>query len=73
MTRVVIKRTEESLQDACDSCPVNAFKKNGNEFVINPELCIDCGVCETIVEDDVIVESSEADESDIMYNEEHSK
>jgi len=33
-------------QDCVDVCPVDAFRKGRNMLVIDPDACIDCGVCE---------------------------
>lgn len=32
--------------DCVDSCPVDCFHEGENMLVINPDECIDCGVCE---------------------------
>ena len=32
--------------DCVDVCPVDCFHEGENMLVINPETCIDCGVCE---------------------------
>ncbi len=71
MPRVVVLRDNSKLQEAAESCPVSAFKNNGNgEYIIDPNVCIDCGVCQSITDEGVIVEDSEANEEDINYNEE---
>jgi ferredoxin len=70
MARVIIKRTDGGLQVACDSCPVGCIKNVGNEFVIDQDSCIDCGVCQSLVDEGVIVEDSDASEQDILYNKE---
>jgi len=33
-------------QDCVEVCPVDCFYEGENFLVINPEECIDCGVCE---------------------------
>jgi ferredoxin len=47
MTYVV---TEECIRckymDCVEVCPVDCFYEGENMLVINPEECIDCGVCE---------------------------
>ena len=47
MTYVV---TEECIKckytDCVEVCPVDCFYEGKNMLVINPEECIDCGVCE---------------------------
>lgn len=32
--------------DCVKVCPVDCFHEGENMLVINPEICIDCGVCE---------------------------
>ena len=32
--------------DCCEVCPVDCFYEGDNMLVINPDECIDCGVCE---------------------------
>jgi len=32
--------------DCVEVCPVNCFYEGDNMLVINPEECIDCGICE---------------------------
>ncbi len=34
-------------QDCVEVCPVEAFYEGENMLVISPEICIDCGVCES--------------------------
>ena len=70
MPRVVVERKDSNLEEAAESCPVGAFKKCANgDYVINPNVCVDCGVCQSVVGVGVILEDSEATEDDIQYNE----
>lgn len=73
MPRVVVDRTNSGLEEAAMSCPCNCFRKNGNEFVIDGSQCVDCGVCQTVVAENVIVEDSEASDDDKKYNDENSE
>lgn len=73
MARVVIKRDDSNLSEAAASCPVSAFKNSNGEYVIDPSVCIDCGVCQSIVSEGVILEDSEANEEDKDYNEKKSQ
>jgi len=50
------------LTDCVDICPVDCFYEGENMLVINPDECIDCGVCEPECPIDAIV-------ADIDYNE----
>lgn len=68
MPRVVIDTKNENLAEAAASCPCGCFKKNNNEFVIDANTCIDCGVCQTVVNEGVILEDSEANEENVKYN-----
>lgn len=34
------------FMDCVEVCPVNCFHEGENMLVINPNICIDCGVCE---------------------------
>ena len=44
--------------DCVDVCPVDCFYEGENMLVINPEECIDCGVCEPECPADAIVQDS---------------
>ena len=39
-------------------CPVDCFYEGGNMLVINPEECIDCGVCEPECPEEAIIPES---------------
>lgn len=74
MPRVIVNVKSPDLEEAGFSCPANAFRKSENgEFVINPNECVDCGVCQSLVADGVILEDSEANEKDVKFNEEKSQ
>ncbi|MCP4355571.1 MAG: DUF3470 domain-containing protein [Proteobacteria bacterium] len=34
--------------DCVEECPVGAFHEGSNMVVINPEVCIECGICATV-------------------------
>lgn len=40
--------------DCVDVCPVDCFYEGENMLVINPDECIDCGVCEPECPEDAI-------------------
>ena len=47
MTYVVIDNCIRcKFTDCVEVCPVDCFYEGENMLVINPEECIDCGVCE---------------------------
>ncbi|MDR3290288.1 MAG: hypothetical protein LBT02_03340 [Rickettsiales bacterium] len=70
MTRVVVtKNYTDDLNDADKSCPAVAFKKGPNgEVVIDPNACIDCGVCQSIAKEGAILDESEAKDEDKKFN-----
>ena len=45
--------------DCVDVCPVDCFYEGENFLVINPDECIDCGVCEPECPAEAIVPDSE--------------
>ena len=47
------------LTDCVDVCPVDCFYEGENMLVINPDECIDCGVCEPECPINAIVSDNE--------------
>ena len=47
------------LTDCVEVCPVDCFYEGENMLVINPDECIDCGVCEPECPADAIFSDSE--------------
>ena len=45
--------------DCVDVCPVDCFYEGENMLVINPDECIDCGVCEPECPVDAIISDTE--------------
>ena len=58
--------------DCVDVCPVDCFYEGENMLVINPDECIDCGVCEPECPIDAIVPDSQATPLLIQVNKEYS-
>ena len=44
------------LTDCVEVCPVDCFYEGENMLVINPDECIDCGVCEPECPVDAIIQ-----------------
>ena len=64
MTYIVKDECIKCKHTTCvEVCPVNCFHEGENMLVINPDECIDCGVCEPECPVNAIV-------SDYDYNEE---
>ena len=51
------------LMDCVEVCPVDCFYEGENFLVINPDECIDCGVCEPECPVDAIVADAEDEAS----------
>ncbi|MEM1371329.1 MAG: ferredoxin FdxA [Pseudomonadota bacterium] len=47
--------------DCVEVCPVDCFYEGENMLVINPDECIDCGVCEPECPAEAIVADTEPD------------
>ena len=43
------------LTDCVEVCPVDCFYEGENMLVINPDECIDCGVCEPECPEEAII------------------
>jgi ferredoxin len=50
-------------QDCVEVCPVDCFYVGENMLVINPDECIDCGVCEPECPVDAIVADTDISEA----------
>ncbi len=49
--------------DCVEVCPVDCFYIGANTIAINPDECIDCGVCEPECPADAIVPDTDMDEN----------
>ena len=56
--------------DCVEVCPVDCFYEGENFLVINPDECIDCGVCEPECPVEAIVPSSLLSEDNAQHWEE---
>ncbi|MDH3232117.1 MAG: ferredoxin family protein [Alphaproteobacteria bacterium] len=62
MTYVVIENCIKcKYQDCVEVCPVDCFYEGENMLVIQPDECIDCGVCEPECPAEAIVPDTEPD------------
>jgi len=52
------------LTDCVEVCPVDCFYEGENMLVINPDECIDCGVCEPECPINAIVADNDYEEKD---------
>ena len=57
------------LTDCVEVCPVDCFYEGENMLVINPDECIDCGVCEPECPPEAILpDSDEGAENWVNFN-----
>jgi ferredoxin len=56
--------------DCVDVCPVECFHEGENMLVIDPDGCIDCGVCEPECPVEAILPDTMTDESWVTLNKE---
>lgn len=47
--------------DCVDVCPVDCFYEGANMLIIDPDACIDCGVCEPECPAEAILPDTEGD------------
>src|SRR5487761_2146021 len=65
MTYVVTENCIKcKYMDCVEVCPVDCFYAGENMLVINPDECIDCGVCEPECPADAIVVDTDPQSSD---------
>ena len=55
--------------DCVEVCPVDCFYEGANMLVINPDECIDCGVCEP----ECPIEAIQPESEDMLQWVEHNK
>lgn len=62
MTHIVTENCINCKYTSCvDVCPVDCFYEGENFLVINPDECIDCGVCVPECDADAIIQSNDND------------
>ena len=59
--------------DCVEVCPVDCFYEGANMVVVNPDECIDCGVCRAECPVDAIVSEDEASDAIVEINEKYSQ
>ncbi len=52
--------------DCVEVCPVDCFHEGENTLVINPDECIDCGLCEPECPVEAIFPDNEIQDTDII-------
>ena len=74
MTYVVNEKCIKcKLMDCVEVCPVDCFYEGENMLVINPDECIDCGVCQPECPIDAIVPEEESSGLMKKVNDEYSR
>ncbi|MEK3886456.1 indolepyruvate ferredoxin oxidoreductase subunit alpha [Bacillus sp. FSL K6-3431] len=57
----------ELAADCVEVCPVDCIVKGEDQYFIDPEVCIDCGACETACPVEAIYHEEEMLEEDIVF------
>ena len=74
MTYVVLEECIKcKYMDCVDVCPVECFHEGENMLVIDPDGCIDCGVCEPECPAEAILPDTMVAEKWIRLNEDYSQ
>ena len=55
-------------KSCADVCPVDAFHECETQLVVNPDVCIDCGVCIAECPQGAICNDADAAEEWIKFN-----
>jgi len=70
MTHLVDSKCINCKHTTCVSvCPVDCFYEGPNMLVINPEECIDCGVCIPECPEEAIYQTDDANDKWYKHNE----
>ena len=70
MTFVVTENCIKCKHTTCiEVCPTEAFKEGPNFLVIDPELCVDCGLCPMECPIEAIYEEDELPEDQTHFTE----
>ncbi|MFE6170228.1 indolepyruvate ferredoxin oxidoreductase subunit alpha [Viridibacillus arvi] len=65
MAFVITEACQDEKAASClDVCPVDCIKPVGNQYLIDPRLCIDCGACETVCPIEAIYHEDDLLEAD---------
>ncbi len=67
MTSVVDNKCIKCMS-CTEVCPVDAFREDEKMLVVDPDTCIDCGVCIPECPETAIALDSDADAEWISYN-----
>ncbi len=68
MAYVVTNNCIQCKHTECvDICPADAFREGSNFLVIDPDECVDCGLCVPECPEEAIFAESELDEKDIHF------
>ncbi|TCP20724.1 4Fe-4S binding protein [Scopulibacillus darangshiensis] len=58
---------DEKASECIEVCPVNCIEEGEDMFFINPEICIDCGACETVCPAEAIYMEDSVPEEENEY------
>ncbi|MGM8216645.1 indolepyruvate ferredoxin oxidoreductase subunit alpha [Bacillaceae bacterium W0354] len=64
---------DEMAAECVDVCPVDCIEPAGDQLVIDPQLCIDCGACESVCPVEAIYHEDDLLKEDLPYFEKAKK
>lgn len=68
MPFVITSPCENEKNSSCvDVCPVDCIEEGEDMFYIDPDICIDCGACETVCPVKAIYPDDEVPEQEAKY------
>ncbi len=57
----------EKAGECVEVCPVDCIEDGGDQFYINPDVCIDCAACQAVCPVDAIVEEYDLSPEEEIY------
>jgi len=68
MTYIVTENCIQCKHTECvDICPADAFREGQNFLVIDPDECVDCGLCVPECPEDAIIAESDSTDADKVF------
>lgn len=58
---------DEKATDCVDVCPVDCIKEGEDQYFIDPDVCIDCGACESVCPVSAIYYIDDVPEEEQIY------
>ncbi len=63
----------EKAAECVDVCPVDCISEGEDQFLIDPDICIDCGACQSVCPVEAVFHEDELLPADLIYFEKAKK